>query len=171
MTYQLKNRTIHESGLVEYTDDGLVDLLLSGNSFPVENGIFNSPEVEVFNEWAEYFKLPNRLQSGEVNHEENQSNWFVPEKYLSLDLDEFFGGKCKTDAELERVAIELVMFRERNMESLLRFLIFLVDFMEENKIVYGVGRGSSVASFCLFLIGIHRINSLRYGIPITEFLR
>lgn len=171
MTLKLKNRTIHESGLVEYSDDGLVDLLLSGNSLEIDNGLFNSSEVTLFNSWAEYFKLDRRIKSGTVDHAKNQQEWFLPEEYRTLDLETFFSSKCSTDEELSRVAEELILFRDRNMEPLLRFLIFLVDFMEERKIVYGVGRGSSVASFCLYLVGVHQINSLRYQIPISEFLR
>jgi DNA polymerase III alpha subunit len=43
--------------------------------------------------------------------------------------------------------------------------------MRKNNILWGVGRGSSVASFVLYLIGIHRINSLFYNLPIEEFLK
>jgi DNA polymerase III alpha subunit len=57
------------------------------------------------------------------------------------------------------------------MFSLLQYLKYLVDTMRKNNIVWGVGRGSSVASFVLFLIGIHRINSLYYQLSIDEFLK
>jgi DNA polymerase III alpha subunit len=63
------------------------------------------------------------------------------------------------------------MFKERNMENVLRFMIFFVDFMRENNIVWGVGRGSSVASYCLFLIGVHKVNSLQHNLNIKEFLK
>jgi DNA polymerase III alpha subunit len=43
--------------------------------------------------------------------------------------------------------------------------------MRDNNIVWGVGRGSSIASFVLYLIGIHRINSLYYDLSINEFLK
>jgi len=48
---------------------------------------------------------------------------------------------------------------------------YLVDLMRENNIVWGVGRGSSVSSFVLFLIGIHRINSIYYDLDVEEFLK
>jgi DNA polymerase III alpha subunit len=48
---------------------------------------------------------------------------------------------------------------------------YLVDLMREHNIVWGVGRGSSVSSFVLFLIGIHRINSIYYGLDVEEFLK
>jgi len=63
------------------------------------------------------------------------------------------------------------LFQERDMFVLLRYLKYLVDTMRENNIVWGVGRGSSVASFVLFLLGIHRINSLYYDLSIDEFLK
>jgi len=50
-------------------------------------------------------------------------------------------------------------------------MIYLVDFMRENEIVWGVGRGSSVASYVLYLIGVHRIDSIKFGLDWREFLR
>jgi len=63
------------------------------------------------------------------------------------------------------------MFQERNMFNLLKYMKYLVDTLRKNNIVWGVGRGSSVASFVLFLIGIHKINSLYYDLSIDEFLK
>ena len=57
------------------------------------------------------------------------------------------------------------------MIEVLKYLKYLVDTMRQHKILWGVGRGSSVASFCLYLLGVHRINSLKYNLDITEFLR
>ena len=66
---------------------------------------------------------------------------------------------------------ELAEFKKRNMYPLLQFLVYLVDFMRENNIVWGVGRGSSVASYVLYAIGIHKINPIQYGLDWREFLR
>jgi DNA polymerase III alpha subunit len=57
------------------------------------------------------------------------------------------------------------------MFDLLRFLVYIVDVMREQDIVWGVGRGSSVASYVLYLIGVHKIDSLYYDLDIAEFLR
>ena len=57
------------------------------------------------------------------------------------------------------------------MINLLRYMIYLVDFMRENGIVWGVGRGSSVASYVLYLIGVHKIDSIKFGLDWREFLR
>ena len=78
---------------------------------------------------------------------------------------------CLTDEEKERVSLEYEMFEERGLIPLLQFLTFIVDHMRKNQIVWGVGRGSSVSSYCLYLIGVHKVNSLKYDLPIEEFLK
>ena len=63
------------------------------------------------------------------------------------------------------------MFEKKKFINVLQFLIYFVDTLRAKNVVWGVGRGSSVASFCLFLIGIHKINPLQYDLNIAEFLR
>lgn len=104
-------------------------------------------------------------------HKRNQNNWHMPEKYKQLDIAEYLLKLCRTDAELQRVGTELLLYQERNMFDLLRFLVYIVDVMREQDIVWGVGRGSSVASYVLYLIGVHKIDSLYYDLDIAEFLR
>jgi DNA polymerase III alpha subunit len=101
----------------------------------------------------------------------NQSNWLMPEQYKTMDIAQYVLEQCKGEAELQRAGEELLLFQERDMFVLLRYLKYLVDTMRANNIVWGVGRGSSVASFVLFLLGVHRINSLYYDLSIDEFLK
>lgn len=100
-----------------------------------------------------------------------QSNWMIPDSYKDFDIAKYILDLCQSDEELQRVGQELLLFQQRDMFPLLKYLKYLVDTMRNNKIVWGVGRGSSVASFVLFLIGIHKINSLYYDLPIEEFLK
>ena len=101
----------------------------------------------------------------------NQNNWHMPERYKNMDIAEYVLAECKTESELQRAGEELLLFQERDMFDLLKYLKYLVDTMRENNIVWGVGRGSSVSSFVLYLIGIHKINSLYYDLSIDEFLK
>lgn len=101
----------------------------------------------------------------------NYNNWHMPEEYKKLDIALYVLEKCNTEAELQRAGEELFLFQERNMFPLLQYLKYLVDTMREHNIVWGVGRGSSVASFVLFLIGVHKINSLYYDLSIEEFIK
>jgi len=103
--------------------------------------------------------------------DKNQNNWHMPAQYKELDIAKYVLDLCKTDEELQRVGEELLLFQERDMFNLLRYMKYLVDTMRDNNIVWGVGRGSSVSSFVLYLIGINKINSLYYDLSIDEFLR
>jgi len=100
-----------------------------------------------------------------------QENFFIPVEYAKFDIAKFVLDQCQSEAELQRVGEELLLYQERDMFPLLRYLKYLVDTMRANNIVWGVGRGSSVASFVLFLIGVHKINSLYYDLPVDEFLK
>lgn len=100
-----------------------------------------------------------------------QGTWYIPDAYKNLDIAEHVLNLCKTDAELQRVGQELLLFQERNLFELLRYLKYLVDIMKENRVIWGVGRGSSVASYVLYLLEVHRVDSLHYDLDPTEFLR
>lgn len=101
----------------------------------------------------------------------SQDNWHMPDSYQTYDIAKFVLDCCKTDEELQRVGDELIKFQERSMFPLLRYCKYLVDTMRKHNVVWGVGRGSSVSSYVLYLIGVHRINSLHYDISIDEFLK
>lgn len=100
-----------------------------------------------------------------------QSKWRMPEEYKQLDIAEYVLGLCKNEHELQRVGQELLMYQERNAFDLLRYMKYFVDTLRKNNIVWGVGRGSSTASYVLFLLGVHKIDSLFYELSITEFLK
>jgi len=104
-------------------------------------------------------------------HAEQQANWHMPEQYKNMDIAAHVLGLCTTEAELQRCGKELLLYQERGLFALLRFMVYLVDVMTEQKIVWGVGRGSSVASYVLYKLQVHRIDSLYYNLDVEEFLR
>lgn len=101
----------------------------------------------------------------------NQANWFMPADYKQLDIVSYVLDKCVNDEQRERVGEELLMYLDRDLFMLLRYCVYLVDTMRKNSIVCGLGRGSSVSSYVLFLIGIHKVDSIKYGLDIGEFLK
>lgn len=101
----------------------------------------------------------------------NQSNWYMPDEYKNFDIAKWVLDQCNSDAELQRVGEELLKYQELEMFPVLCYCKYLVDTMRKHNIVWGVGRGSSVASYVLYLIGVHRINSLHYDLSIDEFLK
>jgi DNA polymerase III alpha subunit len=101
----------------------------------------------------------------------NQLQWFIPAEYKEFDIVNWLYDQCVTKTQRDRIGIELELFVQHGMYELLIYLKYLVDIMREHNIVWGVGRGSSVASYCLYLIGIHRIDSIKYNLDIREFLK
>lgn len=104
-------------------------------------------------------------------HAQQQQHWHMPPEYKNLDIATHVLNLCNNQAELQRCGEELLLFQERDLFDLLRYLVYLVDVMQSNKIIWGVGRGSSVASYVLFKLKVHRIDSLYYNLSIEEFLR
>ena len=162
-------------GQLIYNQNDLCELFLQDPTRTISNALVDSP-IE-FNGFLSLENIPNLKQytTSSVSLEEfdrvNQSKWHMPKEYYEFDIAKWVLDQCKTEAELQRAGDELIKFQERNMFILLQYLKYLVDTMRKNNIVWGVGRGSSVASFVLFLIGIHRINSLYYQLDIGEFLK
>ena len=100
-----------------------------------------------------------------------QGYWFMPDHYRDMDIAKHVLESCRTQEQLQRAGQELLMFQERDLFDLLRYLKYLVDVMRENHVIWGVGRGSSVASYVLYLLGVHRIDSMYYDLDPAEFLR
>lgn len=100
-----------------------------------------------------------------------QSNWYMPDEYKNFDIESYLLSLCRSEIENKRITLELDLYKKNNLIFLLRFLKFLVDTMREHNILWGVGRGSSVSSYCLYLLGAHKIDSIKYELDIREFLR
>lgn len=98
------------------------------------------------------------------------ANWFIPENYTSIDIEKFLTDLCPKQ-NYHRLTVELELFKKNNMLIVLKAMKYLVDTMRANNIVWGVGRGSSVASYALFLLGVHKIDSVKYNLPIEEFFK
>ena len=99
-----------------------------------------------------------------------QSVWHMPVEYRQLDIEEHLVSVCPED-NYERLVEEIVEYKARNMFNLLRWLKYFVDTMRKNTLVWGVGRGSSVASYVLYLLGVHKVDSIKYKLDLKEFLR
>ena len=151
-------------GEIVYNIEDVVDLIMKQQTtagITVDGTVQlgdTSPETDVSLSVDEYDLL-------------NQRNWLMPDEYKELDIAQHIIDLCKTDAEIQRAGQELLMFQERNLFNLLKYLKYLVDTMRSNKVIWGVGRGSSVASYVLYLLGVHKIDSMYYDLDPGEFLR
>jgi DNA polymerase III alpha subunit len=159
------------------TSNELCDLLyknpkLDISLFQVEDSIeYNRSVAELHAELDLLDSYHNISQTVEEFDRVLQTNWCMPQEYKELDIAEYVLSLCKEEHELQRVGQELLLYQERNLFDLLRYLKYLVDTLRKNNVVWGVGRGSSVASYVLFLLGVHKIDSLYYNLDIDEFLK
>ena len=117
----------------------------------------------------------NRLQEERLHYPVppktvNPTHWFIPADYSEMDIEGFLVSQCPKE-HYERLVQELDLFRKNNMIPMLRTMKYVVDTLRANNVVWGVGRGSSVASYVLYLIGVHKIDSIKYNLPIEEFFK
>ena len=165
-------------GIPRFSNRDLVDMIYSGHADKVHVVLCDpSDDIDRFNAAMEeqgFDKLQKYIPL-DVDQKTFdgvcQSEWFMPDEYKTFNLHSFLMSQCSTNEQIQRMNDEFVEFKNRNMLDLLRYMKYLVDFMRENNIVWGVGRGSSVASYVLYLIGVHRINSIQYDLDWREFLR
>lgn len=120
-----------------------------------------------YNRWCQVLDMP------EISDQENWSTEFlIPAPWCDLDVEQYVIDRCPDQHEAQvRVAHELSEYSARNLYDVLRLMIYIVDTLRKHGVVWGVGRGSSVASYVLYLIGVHRIDSMKYNLDVTEFLR
>lgn len=176
---ELRGRKTDKWGNVIFNTSGLIDHLMKGRELdhdmtadPVEGVVkFNAlcEELDHPDDRVGIYQPPS--QSVEEWDREHQAHWFIPEPYATLDVLEWLLMKCHTEEEITRVLMEWELFEERNMIPVLRCLIYAINNFREEGIVWGVGRGSSVASYALYLIGVHKVNSLTYDLDVREFLK
>jgi DNA polymerase III alpha subunit len=115
-------------------------------------------------------KLEELSVSIEEFDADNQQNWFMPVEYKNMDIEAFLV-EHSPEQHYDRLIEEIQLFRQHNMVDLLRYLKYLVDTLRANNVLWGVGRGSSVASYCLYIIGVHKVDSIKYELDIREFLK
>ena len=166
----------NETGDCIFTEQDAIDLLYTDPDFDItklffEDTIkFNSSVKDTGVEFGMLQNVPVRESITEFD-QKNINNWHMPEQYYQINVLEWLLEKCQNEDEKARVKSEYKLFEQKDFVKVLQFLIYFVDTLRQNNIVWGVGRGSSVSSFCLFLIGVHKINPLLYDLDYTEFLR
>lgn len=109
--------------------------------------------------------------------------WRLPKKYQDLDLNQYVIdrfverseelGFTADDSDVlvaeARIQAELAEIQRRGMVEFMKTVIYVLDTFRQNNVVWGVGRGSSCASYVLFIIGLHVVDSLKLQVPMEEF--
>jgi len=156
----------------------MYDMVLSGLDVSAIKEVSWNEDFEKYNKaLKKNFVDDNQLErlsnvgiSVEEFDKNNQTNWLIPDEYKELDVKSYVLDRTPEHA-IERVNEELNLYDKYNIIDVLNVCIYIVDVFRKNNIVWGVGRGSSVASYVLYVIGIHCIDSIKYELDINEFLR
>ena len=168
--------TSDKYGNIVYTSSDIVDLLYKGKSQYLDQ-IFceNNKEIQALAEISniQLKHIDESFYDISISDFDSacQNDWLMPQEYKTMDIAKWVLDLCKNQDQLQRVGAELLEFQRRNMMDLLRWLKYFVDYCRDNKILWGVGRGSSVASYVLYLIGVHKIDPLKYNLDWQDFLR
>lgn len=170
----LNDRILWYDGCSSYDPSNLVPLLNKG--YKISYVDYMTPEIE------EYNKLSTLSSKIQVKQESDvlDTSWNLPSEYLNLDVYQYIIDK-HTNLTLEmsddeitqrdiRLADELTKFRDMNLTDVLRTIIYIINTLTFRHQVWGIGRGSSVSSYVLYVIGAHDVDSFAYELDINDFL-
>lgn len=144
-------------------EDTGIELLYRGQ--PIHNVPFSN--IKDYNKFCDELEL---LPLSDKNYFSKDFN--IPQHYREIDIREYVNKQAVHGVEgTERLEQELDMFEERGLFPILQLLIYIVDTMRKHNLVWGVGRGSSVSSYVLYILGVHKVDSYKYNLDIKEFLK
>lgn len=157
------------------TLDNLLNLIQRGVSVDRLFVEQTTPEIQQYNNLvSSNQKLTKKQSVAPLNY-----NWNIPAEYLDFDVMNHLVNKLEEEYDIEssefedrfkRICEELVIFKRNNINHILNVIIYIINTLEENNVVWGVGRGSSVSSYVLYLIGVHDVDSVKYKLSITDFM-
>ena len=163
-----------------FNEDDVCNLIMQGRNIASLNRMLVNDSVDLKKSALLLDCVPPLINYEILNNPEEtledfdrrlQQTWHMPDSYKQLDIAQYILNLCTSEAELQRCGHELLLYQERDLFNLLRFLKYLVDTMTDNCVIWGVGRGSSVSSYVLYKLGVHRIDSMFYELDVEEFLR
>ena len=155
-------------GQYVYNSNDLIDIIMQGIDITKNNILVSDVNTTYAKNLVQYSEPTCTIKEYD---QKNQDNWYMPNEYKQLDIAKHVLSLCTTQEELQRCGTELLMYQDRNLFNLLRYLKYLVDVMKENNIIWGVGRGSSVSSYILYKMEVHKVDSMFYNLDVGEFLR
>ena len=108
-------------------------------------------------------------------------SWNIPEDAQNVDLETLLSELLESETKnmdedgialrSERVKEELKLYKELDLIPVLCVINYVINTLRSYNVVWGIGRGSCVASYVLYLIGVHDVDSVKYELDHTDFLR
>ncbi len=173
MKTELQDYTLWYDGVITVPLQELPSYILNGT--PIEKLAVAEIDVEL----AHF----NKMSTDKILIKETidlpAKKLLIPESYEKLDINRYMEETVLPtikhdnlyEERLKRFITEFDLFERNDMLYVLKVLIYVVDTFKQRGILWGVGRGSSCASYILYLIGLHSIDPVKYDIPINEFFK
>lgn len=165
---ELKDRILLNNGMSIVDDDTIIKYLLDDGVIPDCVKAVVSDESLRF-EKKYQTKITYEIEDVDLKPETS----FDEDKFEDIVL-KLYNNQPSDISETDhqnRFESEMRYFIDNNHQRTLIVLNDLVEKFREDGVVWGVGRGSSVASYILFLLGIHDINPIKYNISPREFYK
>lgn len=173
----LSDYTLWYDGVIEVDPQNLEGLFFK-NIDPSRIAVTEvTPDIVKYNRLAKD-KITTKQ---EIDADQISFDWKIPPEYLNIDVRKhvadvaakklamYIGAPLKI--RTDRINRELNEYAKRGLLDVLKVLIYTIDQFKENKVVWGVGRGSSCASYILFLLEVHSVDPIKYDIPLEEFFK
>lgn len=156
------------TGLSHVSNQGIIELAYQDKLDPA---IFEWQDAASKEKFAKVSRYLDNWPFEFKNTDTSDRTWFTPQTYQTINLHDYVLSRCKNKAQTKRASDELLIIDHLNAHHIFKHLIYLVDKWRSENRVWGVGRGSSVSCFVLYLIGINKINPLDYDLDMTEFFK
>lgn len=176
MKTELKDRTLWFDGTSQVSPELVPELLIEG-LLPMNIVVTETnDDINAFNALVD-----DVIQIAKDKNRPFDMSYRIPKKYQELDWEDeliedlwVYINSQKIPEQLHatytrRLEEEIKEIQVRGMSMLIKTLMYVVDTFEKKEIVWGVGRGSSCASLALCVLGLHKVDPIRFNIPMTEF--
>jgi DNA polymerase III alpha subunit len=170
----LKNRTLWYDGDSSYPSKFIIQAIKKGHKVKWVDSITQ--------DIAQYNNVSSKEDCIDVKQccNDLQFDWNIPDEYKSMNVIEYImdqheklviGMDEEEIAKREiRLATELTLYCNKKFTDILRTIIYIINTLTSAGVIWGVGRGSSVSSYILYIIGVHDVDSYYYNLDIEDFL-
>jgi len=178
--------TVDEYGQVSFETSEIIQKIYSQEWQTVVGSVNSIDEINKWNSHCNHFELDpvqplQQLDQDPIGyHQQLSLLWNMPSEYLEFDPIEFFSTELEkrsistpeyVDYLLGEIKAWENVMPQQNSLLLWKFLNYLITTCKQQDIVTGVGRGSSVSSLILYLLGVHAVDPVKYKLNYEEFLR
>jgi DNA polymerase III alpha subunit len=155
----------------------IVDMALKGVEYTHLPTIIHDDITRYHNKYHTVKQSKQWVDDGNiVGPSPDTYEWNIPTEFKELDIENLCYQRLidlglNTDEYITRVAAELLRVDDKGMYDFVRTLVWIVDTLRSNKLIWGRGRGSSCASLIMFLLGINKVDPVLYDIDMEEFYK